>query len=310
MLHSLYPVSSQRTELLQTIVCLDGSPPAYYFEPGFGEGIENWIVQLPGGGWCNNVTSCLRRSNGRLGSSKSMPPMQFQGIHSKNQTANPDFYNWNKVIVAYCDGGSFIGNAEYVDPATNLHFRGARIYTAVMEELLAKGLKNAKNAILAGSSAGSYPAILYCDRFRNLLPSTSRVKCLIDSGYFESAKTLPKSCTSKMKPELIQYTLRDGTDECIKNGTCTTRQNNTIQEMRSDFLNALPKGNPKLRGVFIDVVPHHTCIITRWTPENATVVHKRSAPKAFADWYFDRNYTYLIDEHNLPLPNIVPNVTQ
>ncbi|KAK4344037.1 hypothetical protein RND71_037131 [Anisodus tanguticus] len=279
-------------------VCLDGSPPAYYFVPGFGEGVGNWIVQLSGGAWCKNVTDCQDRSNTDKGSSKHMGPIPFQGIHSKNQTANPDFYNWNKVIIAYCDGGSFTGDVEYVDPATNLHFRGARIFTAVMDELLAKGLKNAKN---------------------------------------ESAKTLPKSCTSKMKPELClfaeniqqdiktpifilmsafdnvetQYTL-EGSNiyECIDHGTCTTSQNNTLKEMRSDFLNALPKGtNPKHRGVFIDVVHHHTSIIRRWTPEIAIVVHNVSAPKTFADWYFDRNYTYLIDERDLPLPNLIPNVT-
>lgn len=27
-------------------VCLDGSPPAYHFEPGFGDGAETWLVQL------------------------------------------------------------------------------------------------------------------------------------------------------------------------------------------------------------------------------------------------------------------------
>ncbi|CAN4080415.1 unnamed protein product [Withania somnifera] len=340
-------------------VCLDGSPPAYYFEPGFGKGVENWIVQFAGGAWCSSVAECVYRAKKDLGSSKYMDPLTFQGIHSKNESANPDFYNWNKIVLAYCDGGSFIGDVEYVDPATKLHFRGARIFKVVMEELLAKGLKNAKNAILAGSSAGGYPAILYCDRFRDLLPSTSRVKCLVDAGYFVhfnnpvlakpwqntyggvatlqgAAKTLPESCTSKMKPELClyaqniqqdiktpifismsafdnvetQYTLGNPIYELIEHGKCTASQNKTLQEMRSDFLNALPKGNnPKHRGVFIDAVHHHTCLFKRWTLEVAIEFHNLSAPKAFADWYFDRKYTYLIDELDLPLPNIIKNVT-
>lgn len=49
-----------------------------------------------------------------------------------------------------------------------------------------------------------------------------------------------------------------------------------IPEMRSDFLSAIPKGNnPKLRGVFIDVVHHHTSLQkqTRWSPEKPIVVH-------------------------------------
>ena len=33
----------------------------------------------------------------------------------------------------------------YIYQTTNLHFRGARIFSAVMEELLAKGLEKAEN---------------------------------------------------------------------------------------------------------------------------------------------------------------------
>lgn len=340
-------------------VCLDGSPPAYYFEPGFGDGAENWIVHLSGGAWCINVTDCTGRRGGPNGSSKMMGPLTFQGIHSKNQSQNPDFYNWNKVVVAYCDGGSFVGDAEYIDPTTNLQFRGQRIFYAVLEELLGKGLKNAKNAILAGSSAGGYPAILYCDYFRDSLPINSRVKCLVDSGYFVHyknpvlerywawryggvaalqgvAQTLPKSCTSKMKPELClyaeniqeytktpfflymsaydnietQYTLGDEKYETVDEGLGSASINASLREMRSDFLKAIPKGDPKHRGVFIDAVHHHTSLMNRWTFELAIQIHNVSAPKAFADWYFDRKYAYLIDEtHIMPIKNVVQNVT-
>ncbi|XP_062145677.1 pectin acetylesterase 8-like [Alnus glutinosa] len=37
--------------------------------------------------------------------------------------------------------------------ATNLHFRGARIWLAVIEDLLSKGMRNAENAVLSGCSA-------------------------------------------------------------------------------------------------------------------------------------------------------------
>ncbi|MCD9637648.1 hypothetical protein HAX54_021051 [Datura stramonium] len=166
-------------------VCLDGSPPAYHFQSGFGEGVKNWIVQLSGGGWCTNIIDCLGRTRDiHVGSTNIMKPWKFEGLYSTNQSENPDFYNWNKVFVRYCDGGSFTGDIEYVDPVTNLHFRGARIFEAIMDDLLAKGLKNAKNAILAGTSAGGYPAMLYCDHFHDLLPNTPRVKCLADAAHF------------------------------------------------------------------------------------------------------------------------------
>ncbi|XP_009799834.1 pectin acetylesterase 8-like [Nicotiana tabacum] len=333
-------------------VCLDGSPPAYHFEPGFGEGVGNWFVQLAGGAWCTSVETCKERiRDNKVGSTTIMGPFTFQGIYSKNQSANPDFYNWNKVLVRYCDGGAFTGDVEYVDPATNLHFRGARIFEAVVEDVLAKGLKNAKNAILAGSSAGGYPAMLYCDHFRSLLPNTPRVKCFVDGGYFihaknqkqargfeeiynglvtlhGSGKTLPKSCTSKMKPLLclfpenmqqnikiplfiamsafdifqINTTVEPNLHDVIENGTCTTSQNKAFREFRSEFLSTLPKpNNPKMRGVFIDSVNHHTSLLTRWSPENATMINNLSLPKAFGDWYFDRKYWYVIDEHDLPI---------
>ncbi|KAF3660046.1 hypothetical protein FXO38_12307 [Capsicum annuum] len=75
--------------------------------------------------------------------------------------------------------------------------------------------------------------------------------------------------------------------------------------MRSEFLNALPKGdNPKLRGVFVDSVHHHNSLLKRWIPEIAIKVNGQLHTEAFADWYFDRKYTYLIDETNeLPLEN-------
>ncbi|KAM3283611.1 pectin acetylesterase 8 isoform X1 [Capsicum chacoense] len=333
-------------------VCLDGSPPAYHFQSGFGEGVENWIVQLSGGGWCTNVTDCLDRTRSiYVGSTNIMGPWKFEGLFSINKSENPDFYNWNKVIVRYCDGGAFTGDVEYVDPATNLHFRGARIFEAVMDELLAKGLKNAKNALLSGTSAGGYPTMLYCDHFRSLMPKSKRVKCFADAGHFihaknpkqargfeevynalvtlqGSAKALPKECTSKMNPVLcffpenilqhiktpifiamsaydyfqVNKTLGHDIFSCIFSRTCTSSQNKTLREFRSEFLTTLPKPhNPKLKGVFIDSFVHHSAIQWRWTIQSGLVVNNVSAPEAFADWYFDRKYWYVIDKKDLPM---------
>ncbi|KAK3007717.1 hypothetical protein RJ639_014250 [Escallonia herrerae] len=210
-------------------VCLDGSPPAYHLDKGFGAGVNNWLVHIEGGGWCNNETTCLARINTRLGSSKQMvKQLAFSGILSNKPQFNPDFYNWNKIKVRYCDGASFTGDVEAVNPATNLHYRGARVFLAVMEDLLAKGMKSAENAILSGCSAGGLTSILHCDKFRALLPAGTKVKCLADAGYFTnqkdisgaqhiegfynevvtthgSAKNLHPSCTSKMKPGLCFF---------------------------------------------------------------------------------------------------------
>ncbi|CAN0840529.1 Pectin acetylesterase 8, partial [Linum grandiflorum] len=223
------PITYVTSGVSKGAVCLDGSPPAYNLHKGYGTGANSWLVHLEGGGWCHNVTSCLTRKNTRLGSSKAMgEQLAFSGIMSNRLEFNPDYYNWNRVKVRYCDGSSFTGDVQAVDPATNLHFRGARVWRAVMEDLLAKGMKNADNALLSGCSAGGLASILHCDSFRALFPMGAKVKCLSDAGYFinvkdisggsyiqdyfnkvvtlhGSAKNLPLSCRRNMKPSLCFF---------------------------------------------------------------------------------------------------------
>ncbi|KAG9139964.1 hypothetical protein Leryth_010498 [Lithospermum erythrorhizon] len=223
------PITYVQSAVAKGGVCLDGSPPAYHMDKGFGAGIDNWLIQLEGGGWCNNVSTCVARRDDRLGSSKQMiKQLAFSGILHNKPKFNPDFYNWNRIKVRYCDGSSFTGDVEAVNPATNLHFRGQRVFRAVMDDLFAKGMSNAKMAILSGCSAGGLASILNCDTFRGLLPVTAKVKCLADAGYFinakdvsgvqhieqfyndvvathNAAKNLPQSCTSKLNPGLCFF---------------------------------------------------------------------------------------------------------
>ncbi|KAL8486783.1 hypothetical protein ACS0TY_023464 [Phlomoides rotata] len=213
-----------QTALARGAVCLDGKPPSYSFYKGSGSGHNNWIVYLEGGGWCISKEDCVTRSLKYLGTTYR-GVQNVSGIFDDDINLNPDFYNWNKVYVHYCDGSSFMSDIEQVDPVTKLTYRGARIYNVVMEELLAKGLGTADNAMLAGSSAGGLATILHCDMFTTLLPHAKRVKCVSDSGFFihgkdfigvelrennfshavvathELTNSLPCTCTSKINPE-------------------------------------------------------------------------------------------------------------
>jgi len=60
-----------------------------------------------------------------------------------------DFYSWNRVFVRYCDGASFSGDSQ-LEAAEHgngtLFFRGLRIWEAVLDELMQKGLAQAKQA--------------------------------------------------------------------------------------------------------------------------------------------------------------------
>ncbi|KAL0758886.1 hypothetical protein Bca101_075036 [Brassica carinata] len=128
----------------RSAVCLDGSPSGYHFHPGSGSGAKNWIVQFEGGGWCGTIEDCVNMKKTSHGSSKYMEKqIPFTGILSDKAAENPDFYNWNKVKVRSCDGGSLMGDNENKD--AKLQFRGKRIWTAVMVDLMTfNGLREAK----------------------------------------------------------------------------------------------------------------------------------------------------------------------
>ncbi|KAM7518663.1 hypothetical protein LguiB_017625 [Lonicera macranthoides] len=224
-------VTLLKSAVAKGAVCLDGSAPAYQFDEGFGEGVSNWLVHLQGGAWCESPEECMKRTHNRygLGSSFRIKRGKFKGILSKKQEYNPNFYNWNRVLVKYCDGSSFTGNAETFYQGTKLYLRGARIFDAIVEDLLTRGMHNASNALLSGSSAGGLASILNCDKFRGFLPLTTKVKCISDGGYFihakdvygeyqfqkgmfdrvvslhGSVKNLPQECTSKIEPSLCFY---------------------------------------------------------------------------------------------------------
>ncbi|KAL7085496.1 hypothetical protein ACP275_14G283800 [Erythranthe tilingii] len=206
-------------------VCLDGSPPAYYHAKGFGEGANNWFLELQGGGWCGTEEKCLYRTTQSTGSSKYKEKnITFGQIDSQNQTENPDFYNWNRVYIGYCDCSSYLGDLE---ANTNITRRGARIFDAVIEDLLAKGMSNAENAILAGDSAGGLGAILHCDRFSQVvLPNAKRVKCLTDSGFFIHAKHLPGA--DKRAEYFANVTAYHGIHVDSLPSSCTSRMNASL----------------------------------------------------------------------------------
>ncbi|KAM5558514.1 hypothetical protein ABKV19_020293 [Rosa sericea] len=203
-------------------VCLDGTPPGYHLDRGSGSGANSWLIQLEGGGWCNTIRNCVYRKTTRRGSSNYMEKqLPFTGILSNKPEENPDFFNWNRVKLRYCDGASFAGDSQ--NEAAQLNFRGQKIWLVAMEELMSKGMQNANQALLSGCSAGGLASILHCDEFRDLFPTSTTVKCLSDAGMFldaidvsgghtlrnlyagvvslqEVQKNLPKTCINHLDP--------------------------------------------------------------------------------------------------------------
>lgn len=173
--------------------CLDGSSPGYHLQKGFGSGSDSWVLHIEGGGWCGTIEACSFRSGTQLGSTNSMDiPVHFSGILSSLPSQNPDFFNWNKVKIRYCDGGSLTGWQPEADHTngTTLFFRGQLIWEAMMDELLSLGLSKAKQALLSGCSAGGLATLLHCDNFREILPKDITVKCLADASFFLNEKEI------------------------------------------------------------------------------------------------------------------------
>ncbi|XP_057964577.1 pectin acetylesterase 8-like isoform X5 [Malania oleifera] len=275
-------------------VCLDGSPPAYHLDKGFGAGADNWLVHIEGGGWCNDVTDCLTRKSTRLGSSKEMlKSIAFTGILSKEKKFNPDFYNWNRIKIRYCDGASFTGDVEEVDPATNLHFRGARIIPAVLEDLLAKGMKNATNG-----SAKHLPS--YC---------TSQMKaelCFFPQNVVRQIKTPLFILNSAYDSWQIHNILAPGVNDphghwhkCKADIVqCSPCQLQSIQDFRAQFLAALARlDGVSSSGRFIDSCYDH-CQSEKqetWFGDESPLLNKTTIAEAVGDWYYERSTFQVVD---------------
>jgi len=207
-------------------VCLDGSPAGYYYRPApdGSSGVNKWYIHHQGGGWCVGLDDCYNRANSTLGSSKTYTPTtDLNGDYfSPFPSDNPMMYTWNMVYIMYCDGASFSGNNDTVQPYmdVNLYFRGARILTAVINDLLDnQGLNAATDVVISGCSAGGLSTFLHVDEWRQAIPITARVVGMPDSGFFLDDETAV-GYESQMQWVFEQQNVTSGVDQdCIADWT-------------------------------------------------------------------------------------------
>jgi len=117
------------------------------------------------------------------------------GIMSDDCDVNPDFCNFNRVHMGYCDGTSFSGNRDEPLVVTGLngkkkplYFRGKRIIDATLETLLSLGLGNAERVLLTGCSAGGLATFLHTDyvhsQLQSIAPNLKQFRSAPVSGFF------------------------------------------------------------------------------------------------------------------------------
>eukprot|EP00927_Polykrikos_kofoidii_P043704 TRINITY_DN37786_c0_g1_i1.p1 TRINITY_DN37786_c0_g1~~TRINITY_DN37786_c0_g1_i1.p1 ORF type:complete len:754 (-),score=86.61 TRINITY_DN37786_c0_g1_i1:36-2297(-) len=198
--------------------CLDGSSPNYYYAPSTGAGRTKWVVYFQGGGWCAESPElvgqagychdesvahpdlCSVRAGGYHGTSRhdrSVRDLAGKGLLSGEPNDNPQFHDWNRVIVRNCDGTLFLGSADAPldvsgvgdGPNSSLFFRGRDNVLATLEALVSDhGLGSATEVLLTGCSAGGSAAVVLADWVRAALLSRLAgrvfVAALADSGLF------------------------------------------------------------------------------------------------------------------------------
>ena len=175
----------------QDAKCMDGSPPAYYIRHGYGNGQDKWIIHLHGGAWCYDLQSCSKRRSSILGSTKRSLEEDigsfFHGILSNQPEVNPYFYNWNTVVLTYCDGGLFSGNRDkpLVGKGKKYYFQGRKVLKAQLDSIRQKTeMPSGKQFVLSGTSAGGLALILQANYIRHFLPEQAKIRGLVDAGYF------------------------------------------------------------------------------------------------------------------------------
>jgi len=184
--------------------CLDGSPYTFFIKKGSGDGINNFLIFFDGGGWCSKkvynstLSSCWKRKQTYLGSSNisiTQIILNFIGkypffkrwgyILSSDSLNNPNFNNWNKVFLNYCDGRGFLGfnNDEISDGKDLFYFRGFNNTIGAINYLSHKmNFKTANKVIISGASAGGVASLTYSNFIADYLPN-SDVRTISDSGF-------------------------------------------------------------------------------------------------------------------------------
>eukprot|EP01124_Arcella_intermedia_P010495 TRINITY_DN1699_c0_g1_i1.p1 TRINITY_DN1699_c0_g1~~TRINITY_DN1699_c0_g1_i1.p1 ORF type:complete len:359 (+),score=55.83 TRINITY_DN1699_c0_g1_i1:27-1103(+) len=210
------------TDAQNGAACLDGSPPAFYYYPGTGDGANKWFLHYEGGGFCLSLDNCYARSKTKLGSSTSYTQTQNLGggYFSTDPTINPLMYNWNKVLFKYCDGTFYTGNNQSVTNYNGnpLYFRGFRNAIAMYNKLVSGyNLNKGTDFVISGCSAGGVATYYFLDLWQAHLPAGSKVRGLPDSGFFIDYQGTEKS---KLVSAAFRWNLHYSNGTMNLNGAC------------------------------------------------------------------------------------------
>jgi hypothetical protein len=112
-------------------VCNDKSPSGLYFLKATDKAQEDvWVVQMQGGGWCWDPTTCAKRT-GNLVSSKNWAKTLTPVSGSILSATGTYFEHANKAYQAYCTSDGYIGNTT----ADGMTFHGHAVVMEMLDTL-------------------------------------------------------------------------------------------------------------------------------------------------------------------------------
>jgi hypothetical protein len=214
--------------------CLDGTNYKFEISKGFDDGVNKFLLFFEGGGWCifntdgYNYEKCLERTQISWGSSKplwkrSSKLSRLFYILSSNKKFNPVFYNWNKILVRYCDGFGHQGYSKkpIVYKDKELFIRGHNNTMGIIDYLKTNAnLMDADRLVLAGHSAGGTAALYWSNYIKNVLNPITKVSTVVDSGIFLDVSNY-NDTQHKMKDNWIKvYSLTHSKHDSFMTSFC------------------------------------------------------------------------------------------
>ncbi|XP_064489885.1 palmitoleoyl-protein carboxylesterase notum1-like [Ornithodoros turicata] len=182
----------------KNVTCNDGTPAGYYMRRAHGS--RRWIIFLEGGWHCYDSTSCgarWMRTPHLMSSAHWQETRHVGGILSPDPEENKYWWNVNHVFIPYCSSDAWSGTARPKNEG-EYAFMGSIIIQEVVNDLLSKGLYEARILLLAGSSAGGVGVLLNVDRVADylaFLKSKVKVRGVVDSGWFlDNEPFEPREC--------------------------------------------------------------------------------------------------------------------
>jgi len=165
---------------------------APYTDPTFkffvkGGPVNNLVVFFDGGGACWDTMNCIYFPTYSPEVDETVDyQTQVSGIFDLNNPANP-FKDWNFVFIPYCTGDIHWGSSDTLYPGYNgdgpytIHHRGFDNFLVVLK-WITEHFRNPQKIFVAGSSAGSYGALMGFPYIQEAYPQ-SMASMLGDAGF-------------------------------------------------------------------------------------------------------------------------------